>query len=60
MYEEHVLMSTVLAGQNILILELDLHSLTTSDYQSPFFAPKIKAVLEETLRDDGVIDVDAA
>ena len=41
-------------------LELDLHSRTTSDYQGPLIAPKIQAVLEEALRDDGVIDVDAA
>jgi len=43
-----------------LNLELDLHSRTTSDYQGPLIAPKIQAVLEEALRDDGVIDVDAA
>lgn len=47
-------------GENILNLELDLHSRTTSDYQGPLIAPKIQAVLEEALRDDGVIDVDAA
>jgi hypothetical protein len=41
-------------------LELDLHLRTTSDYQGPLIAPKIQAVLEEALRDDGVIDVDAA
>jgi kinesin family protein 3/17 len=41
-------------------LELDPHTRTTSDYQGPLIAPKIQAVLDEALRDDGVIDVDAA
>ena len=39
---------------------MDPHTRTTSDYQSPVVAPKIKAVLEEALKDDEIIDVDAA
>jgi kinesin family protein 3/17 len=39
---------------------MDPHTRTTSDYQGPLIAPKIQAVLDEALRDDGVIDVDAA
>ncbi|XP_069693014.1 kinesin-like protein KIF3B isoform X2 [Periplaneta americana] len=47
-------------SENVLNIELDPHMRTTSDYQGPLVAPKIQAVLEEALRDDGVIDVDAA
>ncbi|XP_008557733.1 kinesin-like protein KIF3B [Microplitis demolitor] len=48
------------AGENILNLELDMPSRTTLDYQGPAIAPTIQAVLEEALRDEGDIDVDAS
>lgn len=48
------------AGENILNLELDMPARTTLDYQGPTIAPTIQAVLEEALRDEGDIDVDAA
>lgn len=48
------------AGENILNLELDMPARTTLDYQGPVIAPTIQAVLEEALRDEGDIDVDAA
>ncbi|KAJ9579065.1 hypothetical protein L9F63_024825, partial [Diploptera punctata] len=47
-------------GENVLGLELDPIARTTADYQSPLIAPKIKAVLEEALKDDEIIDVDAS
>ncbi|XP_012267487.1 kinesin-like protein KIF3B [Athalia rosae] len=48
------------AGENILNLELDMPPRTTLDYQGPVIAPTIQAVLEEALRDEGDIDVDAS
>ncbi|XP_034947079.1 kinesin-like protein KIF3B [Chelonus insularis] len=48
------------AGENILNLELDMPARTTLDYQGPAIAPTIAAVLEEALRDEGDIDVDAS
>ncbi|XP_043495291.1 kinesin-like protein KIF3B [Polistes fuscatus] len=48
------------AGENILNLDLDMPSRTTSDYHGPAIAPTIQAVLEEALRDEGDIDVDAS
>ncbi|CAG5092639.1 Similar to KIF3B: Kinesin-like protein KIF3B (Homo sapiens) [Cotesia congregata] len=48
------------AGENILNLELDMPSRTTLEYQGPAIAPTIQAVLEEALRDEGDIDVDAS
>ncbi|XP_076285270.1 kinesin-like protein 68D [Lasioglossum baleicum] len=48
------------AGENILNLDLDMPARTTMDYQGPAIAPTIQAVLEEALRDEGDIDVDAS
>lgn len=48
------------AGENILNLDLDMPARTTSDYHGPAIAPTIQAVLEEALRDEGDIDVDAS
>lgn len=48
------------AGENILNLDLDMPARTTLDYQGPAIAPTIQAVLEEALRDEGDIDVDAS
>ncbi|KAI4499379.1 hypothetical protein M0802_005639 [Mischocyttarus mexicanus] len=47
-------------GEDILNLELDMPARTTSDYHGPAIAPTIQAVLEEALRDEGDIDVDAS
>ena len=48
------------AGENILNVDLDMPARTTLDYQGPTIAPTIQAVLEEALRDEGDIDVDAS
>ncbi|KZC12367.1 PREDICTED: kinesin-like protein KIF3B [Dufourea novaeangliae] len=48
------------AGENILNLDLDMPARTTLDYQGPVIAPTIQAVLEQALRDEGDIDVDAS
>lgn len=48
------------AGENILNLDLDMPARTTLEYQGPTIAPTIQAVLEEALRDEGDIDVDAS
>lgn len=48
------------AGENILNLDLDMPARTTLDYHGPAIAPTIQAVLEEALRDEGDIDVDAS
>lgn len=48
------------AWENVVNLELDMPARTTMDYQGPAIAPTIQAVLEEALRDEGDIDVDAS
>ncbi|XP_063220421.1 kinesin-like protein KIF3B isoform X2 [Bacillus rossius redtenbacheri] len=47
-------------GENVINVELDSHTRTTGDYHGPAVAPKIQAVLDEALKDEGDIDVDAA
>nr|CAD7416315.1 unnamed protein product [Timema poppensis] len=47
-------------GENIVNLEMEAHARTTNDYLGPTVAPKIQAVLDEALKDEGDIDVDAA
>lgn len=47
-------------GENILSLDVESHARTTGDYQGPVVAPKIQALLEEALRDEGELEFDAA
>ncbi|GLH01411.1 hypothetical protein R5R35_009502 [Gryllus longicercus] len=47
-------------GENILNLDLEPHPRTTSDYTGPIIAPKIHALLEEAMREEDDLDVDAA
>ncbi|XP_047102355.1 kinesin-like protein KIF3B [Schistocerca piceifrons] len=47
-------------GENILSLDIESHTRTTSDYQGPVVAPKIQALLEEALRDEGDLEFDAS
>lgn len=42
------------------MLKLDLPARTTKDYQEPVIAPKVAAALEEALRDEDEIQVDAS
>jgi kinesin family protein 3/17 len=45
-------------GENILQVELDMPNRTTRDYEGPSIAPKIQAVLDAALEDEGDIDID--
>jgi len=45
-------------GENILQVELDMPNRTTRDYEGPSVAPKIQAVLDAALEDEGDIDIE--
>ncbi|XP_014822994.1 PREDICTED: kinesin-like protein KIF3B [Poecilia mexicana] len=47
-------------AENILLLDMDLPSRTTKEYQEPVIAPKVAAALEDALRDEDEIQVDAS
>uniref|UniRef100_A0A8C5PVY2 Kinesin-like protein n=1 Tax=Leptobrachium leishanense TaxID=445787 RepID=A0A8C5PVY2_9ANUR len=47
-------------AENILLLELDMPSRTTRDYEGPAVAPKVQAALEAALQDEEDIQVDAS
>ncbi|XP_048860298.1 kinesin-like protein KIF3B isoform X2 [Brienomyrus brachyistius] len=47
-------------AENILLLELDLPTRTTKVYEEPVIAPKVAAALEDALRDEDEIQVDAS
>lgn len=49
-----------LQAENILMLDMDLPARTTKDYQEPVIAPKVAAALEDALRDEDEIQVDAS
>lgn len=47
-------------AENIVLLELDMPSRTTRDYEGPTVAPKVQAALEAALQDEDEIQVDAS
>lgn len=47
-------------AENILMLELDLPSRTTKEYEEPVIAPKVAAALEDALKEEDEIQVDAS
>ncbi|XP_060749752.1 kinesin-like protein KIF3B isoform X1 [Tachysurus vachellii] len=47
-------------AENILMLELDLPTRTTKEYEEPMIAPKVAAALEHALREEDDIHVDAS
>ncbi|XP_033889643.1 kinesin-like protein KIF3B [Acipenser ruthenus] len=47
-------------AENILLLELDMPSRTTREYEEPAIAPKVAAALEAALQDEDEIHVDAS
>uniref|UniRef100_A0A8C4SH57 Kinesin-like protein n=1 Tax=Erpetoichthys calabaricus TaxID=27687 RepID=A0A8C4SH57_ERPCA len=47
-------------AENILLLELDMPSRTTREYEGPTIAPKVAAALEAALQDEDEIQVDAS
>lgn len=51
---------SVFQAENILLLELDLPTRTTKDYEGPVIAPKVAAALEDALREEDEIQVDAS
>ncbi|XP_034027992.1 kinesin-like protein KIF3B [Thalassophryne amazonica] len=47
-------------GENILMLDMDMPARTTKNYQEPVIAPKVAAALEDALREEDDIQVDAS
>lgn len=47
-------------AENIMLLELDMPSRTTRDYEGPAIAPKVQAALDAALQDEDEIQVDAS
>lgn len=47
-------------AENIVLLELDMPSRTTRNYEGPAIAPKVQAALEAALQDEDEIQVDAS
>lgn len=47
-------------AENILTLEMELPARTTKEYQEPVIAPTVAAALEDALRDEDDIQVDAS
>ncbi|XP_021563918.1 kinesin-like protein KIF3B isoform X2 [Carlito syrichta] len=47
-------------AENIVLLELDMPSRTTRDYEGPTIAPKVQAALDAALQDEDEIQVDAS
>ncbi|XP_018593120.2 kinesin-like protein KIF3B isoform X1 [Scleropages formosus] len=47
-------------AENIMLLELDPPTRTTKEYEEPVIAPKVAAALEDALRDEDEIQVDAS
>ncbi|KAE8293022.1 Kinesin-like protein KIF3B [Larimichthys crocea] len=47
-------------AENIIMLDMDLPARTTKEYQEPVIAPKVAAALEDALRDEDEIQVDAS
>ncbi|KAK3519458.1 hypothetical protein QTP70_029775, partial [Hemibagrus guttatus] len=47
-------------AENILMLELDMPTRTTKEYEEPMIAPKVAAALEDALREEDDIQVDAS
>lgn len=43
-----------------MLLELDMPSRTTRDYEGPAIAPKVQAALDAALQDEDEIQVDAS
>ena len=46
-------------ADNILKLELNMPTRTTSEYEGPMLAPTVQAVLDRVLEDEEEITVDA-
>uniref|UniRef100_A0A8C7F6V1 Kinesin-like protein n=1 Tax=Oncorhynchus kisutch TaxID=8019 RepID=A0A8C7F6V1_ONCKI len=47
-------------AENILMLEMDLPTRTTKEYEEPVIAPMVAAALEDALREEDEIQVDAS
>lgn len=53
-------LALLLQAENIMLLELDMPSRTTRDYEGPAIAPKVQAALDAALQDEDEIQVDAS
>lgn len=47
-------------AENIVLLEMDVPSRTTRNYEGPTIAPKVQAALEAALQEEDDIQVDAS
>lgn len=55
-----LVVTVLLQAENIVLLELDMPSRTTRDYEGPAIAPKVQAALDAALQDEDEIQVDAS
>ncbi|CAD5116966.1 DgyrCDS5804 [Dimorphilus gyrociliatus] len=46
-------------GENILLVELDMPTRTTRDYEGPTVAPRVQAAIDAALASDGDLDIDS-
>ncbi len=46
-------------GENIILLQLDFPSRTTRDYEGPMVSPMIQAAIENAMKDEEHIELDA-
>jgi len=46
-------------GENIILLTLDAPSRTTRDYEGPIVSPIIQAAIEQAMKDEDTIELDA-
>ncbi|XP_061758954.1 kinesin-like protein KIF3B [Nerophis ophidion] len=62
----HALMAMMISldmrykAENLLLLDMDLPSRTTKNYQQPVIAPKVVAALKDALKDEEDLEVDAS
>ncbi|XP_078494760.1 kinesin family member 3B [Ciona intestinalis] len=47
-------------GDNVLLVELDMPTRTTQDYEGPTIAPKVQAALDAALQEEGDLQLDAS
>lgn len=47
-------------AENVLTNSLDQPARTTKDYQEPVIAPRVAAALEDALRDEDEVEIDAS
>lgn len=53
-----IVITLIIQGENIMLIDLDMPNRTTRDYDGPQVAPKIQAALDAALMDEEDIDIE--